>query len=569
MSFPKKGSSKLPTLKPVGLSGPELKKMILNCRPSDCSGAYKFKWDYLEKEILSKYVGPDTLPADVRASKAIDKLLESEKSCKDINENGYGSRCKNLNSLLFRAKSIISHVLGEFSPSLYERSSFSGGASTSRKFDRGHPFYKYHNKWPTDVTPSAYNRAYALITATPLWCVHGGWHNLKLKAGNSITTVPKKTDIDRAIAKEPDLNMHMQRALGAYVRRRLKKWNIDLDDQARNQRLALIGSVTNSLSTIDLSCASDSISSRLVWDLLPPRWFEEFEALRSPYGTLPNGKLLKWEKFSAMGNGYTFELESLLFFALAQAVLQESEGSPNCTSFPHNVSVYGDDIIIPKYCTQVLIDLLDDVGFKTNVDKSFSEGPFRESCGKHYYTGIDVTPFYIRKDVDHASRVIWLLNRLRLWSYDISFGICDPSLEPLWLKLRRTYIPACLLGGRDINSITAVYSPEEPRFVLLNKVKMNRIGGWRALLASLQDLNDYPLADFQSVMGIRHSSELVSYGTKASIEAGYIPIVIDQEWRYRPNDIPHWCQCEILFPKEIQEVCQASPLEACGQTLTV
>jgi hypothetical protein len=91
-----------------------------------------------------------------------------------------------------------------------------------------------------------------------------------------------------------------------------------------------------------------------------------------------------YHKFSSMGNGCTFGLESLIFAAAARAV-----GS-------RDFCVYGDDIIIETELYEPLVTLLSALGFTTNSEKSFNQGPFRESCGVDAYLGTDITPFYVR-----------------------------------------------------------------------------------------------------------------------------------------------------------------------------
>jgi hypothetical protein len=110
-----------------------------------------------------------------------------------------------------------------------------------------------------------------------------------------------------------------------------------------------------------------------------------------------------------MGNGYTFELESVIFYGLALAV-REAYGVEDT-----RVSVYGDDIICPVSMAEPLIRVLRDVGFVPNQKKSFWSGPFRESCGKHFYSGHDVTPFYVRRPVDNLQELFLLHNNLYRW----------------------------------------------------------------------------------------------------------------------------------------------------------
>jgi len=89
-----------------------------------------------------------------------------------------------------------------------------------------------------------------------------------------------------------------------------------------------------------------------------------------------------------MGNGYTFPLETLIFWAIART----------CVRSGGIVSVYGDDIIVPSEDYEQLCYVLRAAGFSPNKTKSFSTGPFRESCGADYFYGIDIRPTYV-KDV--------------------------------------------------------------------------------------------------------------------------------------------------------------------------
>lgn len=471
-------------LKPTKtLSVSEVVEAILASRPSGTFGAEKAKWMYLEEEILSKYLGPELpqVPADLREAKSIVKMLHSEYTCRKLNDEGMHLS----DSILQSARKYIKDVLK--TPDLgkmFENSSFTGGASTSRTRANGDPYYKFSNSDPIDVTPDAYNMFYACITATPQWCVNGSWDNIKRVASNRICTVPKTTLIDRPIAAEPDGNCYLQKAVGNFIRRRLRtEKGIDLNDQSINQRLAQIGSEFGSLATIDLSSASDSISQRLVFELLDDDWVELLDKLRSPYGSWGR-TLFKWEKHSSMGNAYTFELESLIFAAIAYATADVigTQLEPQV-----DFHVYGDDIIVPSHVSYYLIHALEQCGFSVNTKKSFTTGPFRESCGKHYYYGSDITPFYIRKPIDSLPRIIWLLNRIRSWSATGSRieNVCDPSLWPIWVKVRRALVPPELLGGYSTESITSVASPHAARSRIEFKSRTRKCVGWRGYLRTL------------------------------------------------------------------------------------
>ena len=174
------------------------------------------------------------------------------------------------------------------------------------------------------------------------------------------------------------------------------------DAQEHHQRLAREASVRGHLTTDDLRSASDCVTLALTKLLTPQAWFEAFYRLRSHVGTLPDGSQITYEKISSMGNGYTFELETLLFYALVRAVCGK-EGT---------VSVYGDDLIYPSQFVGPVRELLAFCGFETNVEKSFATGPFRESCGGHYFKGHDVTPFYLAQLPTTWAGIIELHNNL-------------------------------------------------------------------------------------------------------------------------------------------------------------
>jgi hypothetical protein len=92
-----------------------------------------------------------------------------------------------------------------------------------------------------------------------------------------------------------------------------------------------------------------------------------------------------------MGNGATFELESLIFYSLLWSVC--------CQDEERTISVYGDDLICPSDCYDEVLDALSLLGFVPNDEKSFGSGPFRESCGKDYWAGTNVRPVYVKDGV--------------------------------------------------------------------------------------------------------------------------------------------------------------------------
>jgi hypothetical protein len=227
--------------------------------------------------------------------------------------------------------------------------------------------------------------------------------------GNRYLTVPKDARKDRGIAVEPSINVFYQLALGQVMRRRLKQQGLNLDSaQDVHKQVACEASKEGHLSTIDLSNASDTVCSNLVKLLLPVEWFEALSSLRSSH-TLLDDHWVKLEKFSSMGNGYTFELETTIFLAICMAVMETNGVVPDIGT---NVLVFGDDIIVPCGISSEVLAALKFLGFTPNVEKTFLSGPFRESCGGDYFLGADVRPHYIKEEVTEPQHFIVLANAL-------------------------------------------------------------------------------------------------------------------------------------------------------------
>jgi hypothetical protein len=244
-----------------------------------------------------------------------------------------------------------------------------------------------------------------------------------LIGGSRLTTVPKNEDTVRTIAIEPSGNMSLQLAAGLYFQYALSHIGLDItNQQPKNKILALTGSIDGSLATIDLSKASDMISTDLVRALLPSEWFDLLGSLRSP-AIEHDGKWHDLHMISTMGNGFTFPLMTLIILSLVYAN-RRLRGGPNLFIDWGQTAVFGDDIIIPSREYESLTDVLACAGLIVNHDKSYFEGPFRESCGGDYMNGYNITPFYVKSlSVDHEIYIA--TNQLLEWSASHNFWPFD------------------------------------------------------------------------------------------------------------------------------------------------
>jgi hypothetical protein len=176
--------------------------------------------------------------------------------------------------------------------------------------------------------------------------------------------------------------------------------------------LARIGSLTGKIATIDLESASDSISMLMINKLFPPAFVGLLKELRSPCIETPQG-LVKLDIVSSMGNGFTFPLQTMIFSCAVRACIRYL-GSGSLRA-GENWSVFGDDIIVRVEILPAVLSLLDFLGFTVNSTKSFFEGPFRESCGRDFFRGIDVRGVYIRS-LNSQQDVYKAINLLNRWS---------------------------------------------------------------------------------------------------------------------------------------------------------
>lgn len=383
---------------------------------------------YLVDNILSKYddgkSGPD------KANRAYEKFFVAEEVCFWRNlffSQDYHWIGKTYPALA-KAREIIHDLLTPELDLDRVARGFNWGPGASTRLSRlaGDACYKYSG--PPEVTPNAYAAGVAAIEANPLWKQSPELSRGPTSVwGSRLTTVPKNYKIDRCIAIEPDLNMYLQKGYGSYLRQKLKTVGIDLDTQVHNQ----VGTKDSSLATIDFSMASDSVSQGLVSYLLPWAHVEFVTMSRSELCVLPDKSLYRLNKVSSMGNGYTFELETLIFWALAVAVVGSEQ--------KHRVLVYGDDVLLPCDKAESYLEVASVAGFTPNRSKSFWSGPFRESCGIHTHSGHDISPFFIRRPVKKLEDLFLVHNNLVRWIKRVDHLLTREEyddLQALALKLR-------------------------------------------------------------------------------------------------------------------------------------
>lgn len=405
--------------------------------------------DYLAYNIARKREAPVSA---TQMRDSLRKWAETEFRCRTVNRHGrwvfpIGDQKDTLDQVFHEARLIISRILSGVWPDL----SFNptGGATTLIPRSKSFPMTKVDGTPITDVAqphkctsssrlllklmflenPGVYRRYYRA-------CFHREAEVFDLEAyvdpeklenllDYLCTDVPnarldyvmKDYKSIRLIGLSNSLSIMVQKTIGSAIRGALKGEGVDLDDQTINQRWAYHGSLYNHwktdeglVATVDLSSASDSISLRIVQELFPSRWYDYFIATRD-HVIECGSKSHKLEMVAGMGNGFIFEMESLLFYAITKASAIVMKANVK------QVNVYGDDIICPVECVPLLKEAFLSYGILLNDEKSFASSPFRESCGKHYFNGLDVTPIFIKGDLDSLEDLYHCYNGLSEWQH--------------------------------------------------------------------------------------------------------------------------------------------------------
>jgi len=249
-----------------------------------------------------------------------------------------------------------------------------------------------------------------------------------------VITVPKTLKTPRIIAVEPTCMQYMQQGVLSVMVEEFSRHDnarnfVRFESQEPNQRLAREGSITGSLATLDLSEASDRVSNQHVRALLGNHRIlrEAVDATRSRKADV-RGKTIRLAKFASMGSALCFPMEALVFttvvFVGIERALSRQLTRGMIQSFYGQVRIYGDDIIVPVEVVQPVMEELEAFGFRVNRDKSFWTGKFRESCGKDYYDGHDVSIVRVRRDLplnrlqtEEVASAVSLRNQLFLAGY--------------------------------------------------------------------------------------------------------------------------------------------------------
>lgn len=290
--------------------------------------------------------------------------------------------------------------------------------------------------------------------------------------GNIFFSVFKDATKDRGCCKEASINVGLQLDVGRAIRPGLKRCGWDLvTGKTTHMAAARQASIDGRRATLDMSNASDTVAYNLVRLLLPASWFSLLDSLRASE-TRIDGQWVKLEKFSSMGNGFTFELETLIFGTMARCVHKILGRDPS------DVLCFGDDLIVDTEAAKLLLDTLAYFGFEPNRTKSFFSGDFRESCGGDYFSGQAVRPVFLEELPDEPHQWIALANALWRLPQEIAGSARMECLKNIPLAIRSCQGPE-ELGDIVIHGPPAywnkkVFAPRKKQPLPLEGRKLDR-----------------------------------------------------------------------------------------------
>jgi hypothetical protein len=205
------------------------------------------------------------------------------------------------------------------------------------------------------------------------------------------------------------------------------------------------GSLYGELATLDLSEASDRVSNQLVREMVAhwPNVAAALDATRSRKAEVL-GKTYRLAKFASMGSALCFPVEAMVFVTIIFCGIEEALNRQltkgDIQSFRRRVRVYGDDIVVPTEFAVQVAGKLEVFGLRVNTGKSFWTGKFRESCGREYYNGHDVSIVRVRsmlpsrpEDAHELISTVSLRNQLYFAGYWKVCAWLDELIENLIL----------------------------------------------------------------------------------------------------------------------------------------
>lgn len=361
--------------------------------------------------------------------------------------------------ILERAREYVKILFSEFDPKpivpAHGPGIVAGGEKPHEKRVFMTKYRSIHNVYP-------YYRTFYINPTHLLDCVANYRdRNLEEVGINKVLFVPKDSRGPRVIACEPleyqFVQQGLRRLLYDHIEHHpLTAGLINFVDQTKNQQLAELGSCEPWIATVDLKDASDSVSMALVDYLFGDTTLLPYlQGTRTSSSLLPTGEVVNLKKYAAMGSALCFPIEAVVFSSLIYGVY---------TLFEHLYPfqyVYGDDLILDREILPTLNEIFVLVGLTINQGKTYSAGFFRESCGKEFFHGDEVTGIKVRTVLDRSAESVVSTVELANQMFDRGYYKCDMYIRSSLRKI--CSIPYGYHNSSYLcySSLRAPYLPEE------------------------------------------------------------------------------------------------------------
>lgn len=465
----------------------------------------------------------DSHPGEAAAMQAfVDCEHEVRRSDKSIDVDRL-ERFRRMSNLLFR------DVLQDLENGLYHKEIVPkhGPGKTA---DRLSGNAKYDQKvWPRRLHEAFPFEDNAMPTHG-MWYLRDRVHFVEpgAETPSRVVSVPKTYKTPRIIALEPTCMQFMQQGILHRLVPVMEEDSflspfVGFTRQEPNQLLAREGSLHGGLATLDLSEASDRVSYQHVLAMFDrfPLVREAVDATRSRKADVPGHGVIRLAKFASMGSALCFPMEEMVFLTIIFSSIEQSLSTSftrrDVSRFAGKVRVYGDDIVVPAEHVDCVIDGLESFGLKVNVNKSFWNGKFRESCGKEYYDGTDVTLVRVRqalpssrKDASAVIAAVELRNQFYSAGFWQTAAFLDDAIErvlPLFPIVEET---SSALGRWSVfpfdyyrNAVRmdadhqVLFRPLVRAYTVSSKSPPSGCSGEGALLKYLIKRSDLPIADIR------------------------------------------------------------------------
>jgi len=453
--------------------------------------------------------------SEKRVMRAMDRFCECEKELKGAyNGKTDLSDFHRVGSLLFRrAFTIVDRKIydGEVIPK-------HGPGSTADKLS-GNGKYR-QTTWPARLEeqfPFGEN-------CLPNWSYYDQLESVEfLEPGQEypvkVIPVPKTLKTPRIIAIEPTAMQYMQQGVAEILVESFGRFDtlsnfLGFTDQDVNQHLAMVGSRDGTLATLDLSEASDRVSNQHVRLLVKnhKHLFNALDSTRSRKADVLGHGVVRLTKFASMGSALCFPIEACVFLTLVFLGIERELNTPLTDKivrdFIGSVRVYGDDIVVPTGYVRSVCRVLSDFGHVVNSDKSFWTGRFRESCGKEYYDGHDVSIVKVRhliptsrKDATGCVSLVSLRNLFYEHGMWQTCRYLDRKIGKI-LKYFPVILPTSpvlgrhsFLGYKAERTGLHLQNPVVTGYVVVAQPPYNPLEGSGALLKCFLKRGDMPFAD--------------------------------------------------------------------------